>query len=126
MYHNVTKNGNSITLETELNPGIIKDCEKYLLSNPNASFYHHPLYLKILSVETGQQFVLIVSRNSSGEINGIISLLRTKGFPLNSQALLSAKRLSCLPRTPYSGPLADDRSILTSLLEHASRLGAEN
>ncbi len=116
---------NTITLINELNQGIIRDCNEYLLSNPDARIYHHPLYLRVLSIESKQTCQLIISRNTEGKINGLMPLLRTKGIPFGPNPIVCAKRLSSLPRTPYAGALADDSKVFSQILETLKEMSEE-
>jgi len=115
-----------IKVETELLPENINKYVDYLLTNPNAKFYHHPYWLMILAKESGQSYYYIVCYNSLKKISGILPILKTKGFPFDPVAVLSSKRLSALPRTPYSGPVADDDLSYSMLLHAAIKLGEGN
>lgn len=115
----------TITLITDLNPGIVQDCTEYLLSKSEAKIYHHPLYLKVLSLESRQPFCIIISRNIEGKINGLMPILRTKGIPFGPNRVICSKRLSSLPRTPYAGVLADCKEAFNKILETAKELSED-
>jgi len=116
---------NRITLITNLTPGIIHDCSEYLLSRSEARIYHHPLYLKVLSIESGQPCSIIISRNSEDKINGMMPLLKTRGIPFGPNSALCSKRISSLPRTPYAGILADDYEVFYSILEMVKEMSGD-
>src|ERR1035437_3507407 len=116
---------NRITQITDLTPGIISECSEYLLTKPEARIYHHPLYLKVLSIESNQPYSVIISRNSDGKMNGLMPLLRTRGIPLGLNPVISCKRLSSLPRTPYAGVLADNREVFCLILETVKEISED-
>jgi len=115
-----TKKG--ISIIKELSPNLILELENYIKLHPGARFYHHPLYLKVLSLESQLPFKIIISRNDNGEINGIMNLLETRGLTLGPRAVISSKRISSLPRSSISGPLSDNESITLSLLDEAKHI----
>jgi len=118
-------NENRISLITELNQGIINECSNYLFTKYDARIYHHPLYLKVLSIESNQPFNLIISKNSQGKINGMVPLLRTRGIPFGPNPIISSKRISSLPRTPYAGVLADNSEVFRMLLETVKEMSED-
>ncbi|MDP4115105.1 MAG: hypothetical protein Q8903_03175, partial [Bacteroidota bacterium] len=115
-----------ITVTTELCDDIIKECDEFLKGNEKASFYHHPLWLKILSMESGQPYYCLISRDGSGLINGILPLLKTRGIPFNSFGALSSRRISSLPRTPFAGPLTLSQQVAAEMVEKAIEIQNEN
>lgn len=106
-----------VSVVTNLNDPFIKECDEFLGGCSNASFFHHPLWLKILALETLQPYCYLVCRDINGAIEGIMPLLKTKGLPFNAFGVLSRKRLSSLPRTPFAGPLTHNHSVCAKLIE---------
>jgi hypothetical protein len=106
-----------VSVVTDLRDEFINECTEFIGRCSNASFFHHPLWLKILTMETLQPYCYIVCRDNNNEIEGIMPLLKTKGLPFNAFGVLSKKRISSLPRTPFAGPLANNRQVCTKLIK---------
>ncbi len=111
-----------IIIENDLTSELIIELEEYIKLHPHARFYHHPLYLKVLSLETSQPYKIIISRSDSGNINGFMYLLETRGISLGPRAVISSKRIASLPRSSISGPVTNDISITESILERAKKI----
>lgn len=111
---------------TDFDEAFIKECEEFLAGNENASFYHHPLWLKLLAMETLQQHYYIIYRDINGTIAGVMPLLQTKGLPFNAFGVLSRKRISSLPRTPFAGPLANNQRVGAKLIDKAIEIQNEH
>jgi hypothetical protein len=94
------------------------DIVDYLVSHNPSTIYHHPLWLQIISEETGQPYYYLIFKDDEGKIRGLIPFLFTRGLPF-LKSPLSCKRISSLPRTPFAGLLADNDEISTSLLNGA-------
>jgi len=122
MITSLIEKANKISIQSELSPGLVTELEEYIKLHPGARFYHHPLYLKVLSLESRLPYSIIISRNSEGAINGFIYLLETRGISLGPRAVISSKRISSLPRSSISGPLTDNVSITLQLLEKAKKM----
>lgn len=118
LYLESSKKNNCYT-SSNLTTELIKEIEVYLIKNENATFYHHPLWLKVISKESDQDYYYIIHRNSNNEIDGVLPLMKTKGLPFGIYGVLGAKRLSSLPRTPYCGPIASNQLVINTLLFEA-------
>jgi hypothetical protein len=120
-----------IDVITEKNLSVInesndKDWEKYVSSHPKALFYHHPVWLRALEAETGNEIIRLAAKDSSGKLRGILPLQATAGMYLGLGGQAGAPRISSLPRTPLAGILADDEVAAQLLLDKAIKLTREN
>jgi hypothetical protein len=100
--------------------------EEFLASHPEGTVYHHPLWLKVIEEESGQEVLKLVCTNGDNEIVGIFPLQKTKGFPFGLGGVPGSKRLSSLPRTPIGGPLTSNEFATTKLIEEAINVVSEN
>jgi hypothetical protein len=100
--------------------------EEFLVSHPEGTIYHHPLWLKVMEEESGQEVLKLVCTNDENEIVGIFPLQKTKGFPFGLGGVPGSKRLSSLPRTPIGGPLTIDELATAKLIEKAVNVVSEN
>jgi hypothetical protein len=100
--------------------------EEFLALHPDGTIYHHPLWLKVIEEESGQEVLKLVCINDDNEIVGIFPLQKTKGFPFGLGGVPGSKRLSSLPRTPIGGPLTIDEFATTKLIEKAINVVSEN
>lgn len=121
-----TKEKYSVEITSSLTGPLLNEWIEYLQNNAESHFYHHPFWLEILSKETGQPFHLIICRNSGGIITGLLPLLETKGIPFGPVNVLSSKRYASLPRTPFAGPLADNDTVCSILLDAVKKLAENN
>jgi len=97
------------------------DCrwERFLARIPDATVYHHPLWLQVLRDAFGYQPAHLLCEDGCGRVHGILPLFGMVG-------LLTGRRFSSLPRSPIGGPLALDRAAAASLLSGAvERVRAE-
>lgn len=94
----------------------------FIYGNPQATIYHHPLWFNIIEEESGQKVLRLVCMNESDEIVGILPLQYTKGIPFKFGGLLTAKRLSSLPRTPFGGPIVINNKVLMKLIQEAVKI----
>ncbi|HEX3570408.1 MAG TPA: GNAT family N-acetyltransferase [Acidobacteriaceae bacterium] len=109
------------TMIVEIDPWKDSRWEAFVLSHPDATIYHHPVWLKVLEREYRQRSLFLACQDADGRLQGVFPLLYTRGLPL-SRGPLTGPRLSSLPRTPLAGPLATDRAVLAALvLEARSR-----
>jgi hypothetical protein len=122
MLSNISEKTDRISIENELYPKLTAELEEYIKLHLGARLYHHPLYLKVLSLESRLPYSIIISRNGNSEINGFMYLLETRGISLGPRAVISSKRIASLPRSSISGPLTDDISVTASILETAKKL----
>jgi len=88
----------------------------YISEHNNAIIYHHPLWLKLLEVETKIHVLRIVCKDRQGKITGVLPLQYTRGMPLNVGGLVTSPCISSLPRTPTAGVLADNDEITKRLV----------
>ena len=93
--------------------------EQFVSSHPDASIYHHPSWLSALESEYGQKCVSLACVDEQGRVCAVLPLFYTKGLPLNLGPLSTGRRLSSLPRTPMSGPLATSPEAAAAIVEHA-------
>ena len=100
--------------------------EDFLTTHPESTIYHHPLWLKVIEKESGQEVLKLICTNDENEILGILLLQETKGIPFGLGGVSGSKRLSSLPRTPIGGPLTFDDSATVKLLEKAIEIVSEN
>ena len=100
--------------------------EEFLASHPEGTIYHHPLWLKVIEEESGQEVLKLVCTNDDNEIVGIFPLQKTKGFPFGLGGVPGSKRLSSLPRTPIGGPITIDEFATAKLIEEAINVVSEN
>lgn len=91
----------------------------YLSINNEASFYHLPKWVDILSKESGQKAIKLLCLDEHDNIVGYIPLLYTKGLPFGLGGILASQRLASLPRSPIAGPIADDAEVLKLLIDSA-------
>ena len=118
----IIENTSKISTENELTEKLVSELQDYINQHPNARVYHHPLYLKVLALESRQPYTIIVSRNENMEINGFMYLLETRGISLGPRAVISSKRIASLPRSSISGPLTDDIFVTRSILKVAKNI----
>lgn len=93
----------------------------FISSHPDALIYHHPGWLSALESEHGRRCIALACENGKGELEAILPLLSTRGLPLRLTRNRSGRRLSSLPRTPLTGPLARNNRALKAVLETAVR-----
>ncbi len=92
---------------------------RYVKNHADATIYYHPAYLQVLEEQSGQKLLRLVCRDDNDRIRGVFPLQYTKGMPYNIWGALVDKRLSSFPRTPVVGPLADDNTVTTELINAA-------
>ncbi len=87
----------------------------FVEQHPDGLLYHHPAWFEALQGEYERPLHgLARVRVADGSWTGVMALLETNGLPLR-RGYRMKRRLSSLPRTPYSGPLgleADDEKAL--------------
>ena len=91
----------------------------FVSSHPDALIYHHPGWLSALESEYGHRCVALACENSKSQLEAVLPLLSTRGLPLRLTRSRSGRRLSSLPRTPLTGPLATNNRALKAVLEAA-------
>jgi hypothetical protein len=80
--------------------------ERFVDSHPDATIFHHPLWLQVLEREYDRRRITLACEDRQGNLQAILPLLVTRGLPLGIGGNLVGRRLSSLPRTPLAGPLA--------------------
>ncbi|UCH65116.1 MAG: GNAT family N-acetyltransferase [Ignavibacterium sp.] len=100
--------------------------EDFLTTHPESTIYHHPLWLKVIEKESGQEVLKLICTNDENEILGILLLQETKGIPFGLGGVSGSRRLSSLPRTPIGGPLATDEYVAAKLINGVINLVSEN
>lgn len=93
--------------------------EDFLSVNHEATFYHLPKWVEILSKESSQEAIKLICVSESKKIVGYIPLLFTKGMPFGLGGILAARRLASLPRSPIAGPIAENPEVLKLLIDSA-------
>jgi CelD/BcsL family acetyltransferase involved in cellulose biosynthesis len=92
--------------------------ESFVAGHAEAILYQHPRWLEVLQSAYGYELVPLAYEEPSGELGGVLPLLRTRG-------LFTGRRLSSLPHTPVAGPLASSNAAMERLLTAAvDRVGA--
>ena len=91
----------------------------FVAQQPGALIYHDPAWLAALEREYQRKPLGLVCEDGAGTIRGVLALCHTRGVPLRAGGHLSGRRLSSLPRTPVSGPLALDRDAAAALVQAA-------
>lgn len=91
----------------------------YLLTHRDALVYHHPGWITALEAEYGRKCIALACEGEDGQLQGVLPLLPTRGFPLRWARNQVRKRLSSLPRTPLAGPLASSEAALVALVRAA-------
>jgi hypothetical protein len=102
---------------TETDPLTDPRWEAFVLEHPNGSIYHHPGWLGALESEYHQETVYLICENAEGQVLSILPMAQTRGLPFGVGGPLGGRRLSSLPRTPIGGPLSNDPSATSALLQ---------
>ncbi|MCZ6702737.1 MAG: GNAT family N-acetyltransferase [Ignavibacteria bacterium] len=112
--------GKQLKLTVSSENGIqVESWAKYVENHLDGTIYLHPAYLQVLEEQSRQKLLRLVCRDENDIIRGIFPLQYTKGMPYNIWGALVSKRLSSLPRTPIVGPLAEDNTVVTELINAA-------
>jgi len=93
--------------------------DEYVGANEHGSIYHHSGWLRALRREYEQPLLGLALEDAHGALRGVLPLIQTKGLPFASGNPTTGRRLSSLPRTPFAGPLAEDRAGLAALVRAA-------
>ncbi len=88
----------------------------FIRAHPNATIYHHPLWLQVLNHEYAQPQLALACEDADGQLYGVLPLAYTRGLPASIGGCRTKRRLSSLPRTPVAGPLSIDGSSAEALL----------
>jgi Acetyltransferase (GNAT) domain len=92
--------------------------DAFVESRTDGLVYHHSSWLRTLAAEYGQKPLGLAAIASDGRWTGVLALMATRGLPL-ARGAIAGRRLSSLPRTPVSGPLATDDAAREALLRSA-------
>jgi hypothetical protein len=107
----------------KINPATDTRLLHFLRAHPQATVYHHPLWLQVLQREYPEpQVVLACEDEESGQLHGFLPLAYTRGLPSWFSGQNTSSRLSSLPRTPLGGPLSIDDTSAELLLKAALEL----
>ncbi len=96
--------------------------EKFVELHPDATIFHHPLWLQVLEREYDQPRITLACEDNQGNLQAILPLLFTRGLPFGVGGNLVGRRLSSLPRTPLAGPLALTPEASAVLLRAAMKI----
>jgi hypothetical protein len=113
--NNISKE-QSLTVR-EANTGIDEKWIDFISNNSQATIYHHPLWLKIIEKETEQRVIKLICVDKNDNIQGLLPLQYTKGFPFGLGGIPGTRRLSSLPRTPVGGPLTLNSKTTNLLIQ---------
>ncbi len=94
---------------------------RFVETHPDGLVYHHPAWLCVLLEEYDRPLHGLACIDADGAWRGILALLETRGFPMRRD-FPTRRRLSSLPRTPFSGPLATDAGAEHALVAAAIEL----
>lgn len=101
----------------------------FLSSHSSSLIYHHPAWLTALQEETGQQCFMLGCESGDGSLCGIMPLAYTRGLPFNIFNHQTKRRVSCLPRTPFVGPISltpeATELLIAAALERAETEGIQ-
>src|SRR5215218_2524190 len=93
--------------------------DRFVTDHPDGLVYHHSRWLSALEREYGQAPVALACEGADRQLRGVLPLMYAKGLPFGLGGAAAARRLSSLPRTPVSGPLALDAQATAALLDGA-------
>jgi hypothetical protein len=100
--------------------------EKYVSGNPDAVLFHHPAWFKSLGKENDQDIIRLVCKDQSGKLVGVMPMIKTRGMPFGIGGVIASRRISCLPRTPFCGPVADSALATELLIKKAVQIAQSN
>jgi hypothetical protein len=103
----------------EANANFDAEWIEFISTNPQATIYHHPLWLKIIEEETGQKVLKLICTDENNSIQGLFPLQYTKGFLFGIGGIPGTKRLASLPRTPIGGPITSNSAATNLLIKKA-------
>ena|ERR1700736_4239947 len=103
----------------EVDPQTDARWERFVATHPDGTIYHHPAWLDTLQREYGGRTLGLACEDGSRQLRGVLPLMYTKGLPFRTRDQLVGERLSSLPRTPVSGPLAVDHAATAALVRTA-------
>lgn len=95
---------------------------EFVSRHNDALIYHHPNWLGALEREYGQKCRALACEDDSGNLCAILPLFHSQGLPFRLGRSATSTRLSSLPRTPVTGPLALDDESMAAVLRQAVEL----
>ena len=98
----------------------------FVRAHSEATIYHHPLWLEVLTQEYSQPQFSLACEERDGLLHGLLPLVYTRGLPTWVGGARTAHRLSSLPRTPLAGPLAIDKVSMRALVRAALELAQKD
>jgi hypothetical protein len=87
--------------------------------HPAGSIFHHSTWLESLEREYRREPLTLACEDGTGQLQGLLPLITTKGFPFGVGGAPAGRRLSSLPRSPIAGPLATTREVSAALIRAA-------
>jgi predicted N-acyltransferase len=96
----------------EVDPSTDPRWERFLMTQPNTSIYHHPAYLQVIEEVYGDHPMHLGCFDTSGELRGVLPLC-------SKRRVMGGHIFSSLPYTSVCGPLADDEQIAALLVQEA-------
>lgn len=112
----------SILRATEIDVQTDRRWLDFVSRHNGALIYHHPNWLGALEREYGQPCRGLACEDEQGNLRAVLPLFYSKGLPFRLGRSANGSRLSSLPRTPVTGPLALDNESMTTVLRHAVEL----
>jgi hypothetical protein len=88
-------------------------------SHPEGTVFHHSAWMRVLTYSSTRQPICLACVDEVGAIHGVLPLLKTPGFWCNLGPQTLKRRISSLPRTPVTGPLALDPGSANLLVQAA-------
>jgi CelD/BcsL family acetyltransferase involved in cellulose biosynthesis len=99
--------------------------DAFVRAAPGATAFHHSGWLAALEREYGQRPLRLACEEPDGTLSGVLPLMVTRGLPLRIGGPSAGRRLSSLPRTPITGPLAASAEVLRDLtIQAMTRAGS--
>lgn len=89
----------------------------FVQSRPEASVFQYPEWTRALMDEYGNQSSSLACEDESGNVLGILPLMRTRGIPVNIGSHVLGRRIASLPRTPFAGPIGVNVEATKRLLD---------
>ncbi len=94
------------------------DWEAFIASQPQASVYHQPAWAQLACEVFGLRAWYLESRNSTGQLQGVLQVVRQYGPLLGSY-------LTSMPYFNYGGALAGDVTVREALMSAARHLSQQ-
>lgn len=91
-----------------------EEWDRYVDAHPRASLYHRTIWREVIGRSLGQADASLLARNESGQLAGILPLVRLKSRLFGDFAV-------SMPYFNYGGPLSDHSGVSDALLEAAGQ-----